>query len=126
MQKLFEHFIKRFPDEIKRKLHSSISSQDDLNPNERLRMGIVEVFKKQLKSKTKTKKIIFELSCLSCYLTQKMKATEEYISLLKRVEHPYIDLFVAYFEEDPSNYKEVRERVEEISQKLLRNKVPME
>ncbi|MCK5183769.1 MAG: hypothetical protein KAQ95_05645, partial [Candidatus Heimdallarchaeota archaeon] len=33
--------------------------------------------------------IAFQLACLSSYLTQKMKATEDYISLLKEIKHPY-------------------------------------
>ncbi|MHA1171520.1 MAG: hypothetical protein ACTSQ3_05535, partial [Candidatus Heimdallarchaeota archaeon] len=38
--------------------------------------------------------VAFQLACLSCYLTQKMKATEEYIALLKKIKHPFIDLHI--------------------------------
>ncbi|MFW9924845.1 MAG: tetratricopeptide repeat protein, partial [Candidatus Thorarchaeota archaeon] len=59
--------------------------------------------------------LCFQLASLCCYLTQKMKATPELIASLKTIDHPYIDMFVAYFEENPSNYQESREKVEALS-----------
>ncbi|HUU77555.1 MAG TPA: tetratricopeptide repeat protein [candidate division Zixibacteria bacterium] len=61
----------------------------------------------------------FQLASLSCYLTQKMKATDKYLDLLRKINHPYIELFIAYFEENPSNYQESREKFELIT-KVLR------
>ncbi|MHA1156000.1 MAG: tetratricopeptide repeat protein, partial [Candidatus Heimdallarchaeota archaeon] len=63
-----------------------------------------------------TKQIAFQIASLSCYLTQKMKATDEYKALLKQIEHPYIEMFLTYFNENPTNYKEIRETVEQLSQ----------
>ncbi len=62
-----------------------------------------------------TKQIAFQIASLSCYLTQKMKATDEYKALLKQIDHPYIEMFLAYFNENPANYKETRETVEQLS-----------
>ncbi|NHJ85320.1 MAG: hypothetical protein FK734_07645 [Asgard group archaeon] len=56
----------------------------------------------------------FQLACLSCYLIPKMKAQEYYIDVLKKINHPYIDLFVAYFEETPSNYQATRVKIDEL------------
>jgi len=64
--------------------------------------------------------VAFQLACLSCYLTQKMKATEEYIALLKKIKHPFIDLHIAYFEEDPSNYKATRLTVDNLAKTLMK------
>lgn len=62
----------------------------------------------------------FQLACLSSYLTQKMKASEEFVNLLKKIEHPYIDLLVAYFEEDPSNYQATRLTVDKLAKTLMK------
>lgn len=62
--------------------------------------------------------VAFQLACLSSYLTQKMKATEDFISLLKEIKHPYLDLLIAYFEEDPSNYQATRLTVEKLAKTL--------
>jgi len=65
------------------------------------------------------KEVAFQLACLSSYLTQKMKATEDYISLLKEIKHPYLDLLIAYFEEDPSNYQATRLTVDKLAKTLM-------
>ncbi|NHJ33185.1 MAG: hypothetical protein FK732_10000, partial [Asgard group archaeon] len=64
--------------------------------------------------------ISFQLACLSSYLTQKMKASEEFIDLLKTIKHPYIDLLIAYFEEDPSNYQATRLTVDKLAKTLMK------
>lgn len=64
--------------------------------------------------------VAFQLACLSSYLTQKMKATEDYIALLKKIKHPYIDLFIAYFEEDPSNYQATRLTIDNLAKSLMK------
>ncbi len=63
-----------------------------------------------------TKQIAFQIASLSCYLTQKMKATDKYKVLLKQIDHPYIDMFLTYFNENPTNYKETRETVDQLAQ----------
>jgi hypothetical protein len=62
----------------------------------------------------------FQLACLSSYLTQKMKASEEFVDLLKKIKHPYIDLLIAYFEEDPSNYQATRLTVDKLAKTLMK------
>lgn len=62
-----------------------------------------------------TKQIAFQIASLSCYLTQQMKATVDYKLLLKKIDHPYIEMFLVYFNENPTNYKETRETVEQLS-----------
>ncbi|MHA1305655.1 MAG: tetratricopeptide repeat protein [Candidatus Heimdallarchaeota archaeon] len=64
------------------------------------------------------KQTCFHLACLSCYITQQMKATEEYCALLKQIDHMYIDAFIAFFEETPSNYQETLEKIDEVAEKL--------
>jgi len=64
------------------------------------------------------KQTCFQLACLSCYITQQMKATKKYCALLKQIDHLYIDAFIAFFEETPSNYQETLEKIDEIAEKL--------
>ena len=64
------------------------------------------------------KQTCFQLASLSCYITQQMKATEEYTALLKQIDHLYIDAFITYFEETPTNYQETLEKIDEIAEKL--------
>ena len=61
----------------------------------------------------------FQLACLSCYLTQKMKATDDYLELLQKINHLYIELFLVYFLEEPTNYQESREKFESLAKKIL-------
>ena len=70
---------------------------------------------------SEVKKQAFEIASLSCYLTQKMKATDKYKSLLKEINHPYIEMYLAYFNEGPSNYKETRETINTLTQ-ILENR----
>ncbi len=64
--------------------------------------------------------IIFQLASLSCYLTQKMKATNDFIAVLKKIPHPYIELMIAFFEEDPSNYQATRLTVDKLTKTLMK------
>ena len=62
--------------------------------------------------------VVLQLACLSCYLIPKMKASLEFIEVLKKINHPYIQLFVAYFEEDPSNYEETLQEVDKLNDQI--------
>ncbi len=116
MQSIFEYFIERFSQPLQILLQESIEEQDEANPNDRLQKGVILTLEDVIRNKGKFgEKEIFELASLSCYLTQKMKADEEYLKLLKEVKHPYIQMYVVYFEEDPSNYLESLEKIEELT-----------
>ena len=65
--------------------------------------------------------ITFQLASLSCYLVPMMKATDEYLKLLKEIDHPFIELFITYFQEDPSNYQETREKFDLVSTILTKH-----
>ncbi|MHA1591879.1 MAG: tetratricopeptide repeat protein [Candidatus Heimdallarchaeaceae archaeon] len=64
--------------------------------------------------------VAFQLACLSSFLTQKMKATDDFVALLKRIEHPFIDLIIAYFEEDPSTYQATRMTIDKLAKTLMK------
>ncbi|MHA1692037.1 MAG: tetratricopeptide repeat protein [Candidatus Heimdallarchaeaceae archaeon] len=119
MQSIFEYFVERFSQPLQNLLNQSIEEQDEVNPNDKLQKGVVLALEYVIKNKSKFgEKEIFDLASMSCYLTQKMKANEEFLKLLKEVKHPYIELFVAYFEENPTNYLESLNKIEKIT-KLL-------
>jgi tetratricopeptide (TPR) repeat protein len=65
--------------------------------------------------------LVFQLASLSCYLVPMMKATEDYLVLLDKIDHPFIELFITYFQEDPSNYQETRDKFDSISAKLTKH-----
>ncbi|NHK31696.1 MAG: hypothetical protein FK730_10115 [Asgard group archaeon] len=65
--------------------------------------------------------MVFQLASLSCYLVPMMKATEDYLILLNKIDHPFIELFITYFQEDPSNYQETRDKFDSISTKLTKH-----
>ncbi|HUT82085.1 MAG TPA: hypothetical protein VMZ29_12865 [Candidatus Bathyarchaeia archaeon] len=68
------------------------------------------------------KEIAFQLASLGSYLIDSFKVTEEFISLLEKINHPYIELFIAYFKEDPTNYQETREKIDSIIKILEKEK----
>ncbi len=120
MQSIFEYFIERFSQPLQILLKESIEEQDEANPNDKLQKGVVLALEDVIKNKSKFgEKDIFELASMSCYLTQKMKADEGYLELLKKVKHPYIELFVVYFEENPTNYLESFEKIKKLSTVLI-------
>ncbi|MBN1329636.1 MAG: hypothetical protein JXA54_09200 [Candidatus Heimdallarchaeota archaeon] len=58
--------------------------------------------------------ISFQLASLGCYLIHSLKVTDDFISSLRKINHPYIELFITYFKEDPSNYQETREKIDSL------------
>ncbi|MBY9001768.1 MAG: tetratricopeptide repeat protein [Candidatus Heimdallarchaeota archaeon] len=117
MQSIFEYFIERFSQSLQIQMHELIEEQDEANPNDKLQKGVVLSLENVMRNKGEYgDKEIFELASLSCYLTLKMKADENYLKLLKEVNHPYIQIFVAYFEEDPSNYLESLMKIEKLTE----------
>ncbi len=123
MQSIFEYFVERFTHPLQDLLKESIEEQVEANPNDKLHKGVVLALEYVIKNKGKFgEQEIFDLASMSCYLTQKMKANEEFLKLLKEVQHPYIDLFVAYFEENPTNYLESLNKIEKITKLLEKRK----
>ncbi|MHA1258654.1 MAG: hypothetical protein ACTSRO_03270 [Candidatus Heimdallarchaeaceae archaeon] len=116
MEKLFERYLEKLPDNIKEEIQIQVKGIDNPNPNERLQKGCLEQLKKLLEEKTVEFDILRKVAILCCYLTQKMKANKEFLSLLKKVNTPYIQLFIEYFAENPSNYLEALARIESLSQ----------
>lgn len=83
------------------------------------RWRILRARKKEIQKKiTVLEQSAFQVACLSCYLTQKMKATEDYLAYLKRLKHPYIELFITYFEENPSNYEASYDKIKNLAEIL--------
>ncbi len=119
MQEFLEFFVNRFSYPLQMMLKELIEDQQDKNPNERIRKGaaiaLQEVLEKPDKYSEGDK---LEIASFSCYLTQKMKADDDFINLLKKVEHPYIDAFITYFEENPTNYQESFENLKSNIKKL--------
>ena len=116
MQEIFEYMVSRFSHPLQVMLKELVEDQEDQNPNEKLRKGAIVGLEEMLKNPDdygETDK--FELACLCCYVTQKMKADEVFIQLLKQIKHPYIEIFVVYFEENPSNYLESFEKIKKLS-----------
>ncbi|NHJ48627.1 MAG: hypothetical protein FK733_12650 [Asgard group archaeon] len=68
-----------------------------------------------------TNEIIIQLASLSCCLVPMMKTTNVYLSELEKINHPFIELFITYFREDPSNYQATRENFDRIESILLQH-----
>jgi len=116
MQSIVEYFIERFSQPLQILLQESIEEQDEANPNDKLQKGVVLALEAVIQNRGEFgEKEIFELASMSCYLTLKMKADEGYLKLLKEIKHPYIELFVVYFEENPTNYLESFEKIKMLS-----------
>jgi len=116
MQDIFECMVSRFSNPLQVMIKELVEDHEDKNPNEKLRIGAISALEKVLKKPNdygETEK--FELASLCCYITQKMKADEKFIQLLKQIKHPYIEIFVAYFEENPTNYLESFEKIKKLS-----------
>ncbi len=120
MQKIYDFFLTKFSDGIKKRLEREIKVLTDANPNERLRKSTIKVLKESLEEKDSSD--ILLLAELSCYITFKMQANEDFIRVLKQVKHPYIDIFVAYFEENPSNYQETVLKIEKLASKFEKHR----
>ncbi len=120
MQSIFEYFIERFSQPLQILIKEFIEEQDEANPNDKLQKGVVLALEDVIKNRSEFgEKEIFELASMSCYLTLKMKADEGYLNLLKEIKHPYIELFVVYFEENPTNYLESFEKIKKLSTVLI-------
>jgi len=61
---------------------------------------------------------VVQIAALSCYLVPMMKAQTDFLEMLRKIDHLYIQLFLTYFTSDPSNYQETREKFETIARKL--------
>ena len=115
MQSIFEYFKDRFSTKLQSIIEKQIEKQDDKNPNDKLQKGASLSLEYALENKKDfSDKELFEIGCLCCYLTLKMKANESFLNLLKQIDHPYIKIFVVYFEENPSNYLASLERIKEL------------
>jgi len=74
--------------------------------------------KKRIQLQIKNKLILakenaFQLASLSGYLIPLMRATKDYLTLLKQIEHPYVQLLYTYFASGGTNNQETREKIEE-------------
>ncbi|MCE7743464.1 MAG: hypothetical protein GOP50_13515 [Candidatus Heimdallarchaeota archaeon] len=119
MQEFLEFFANRLSHPLQIILKELIEDQDDKNPNERIRKGSTIALQEVLEHPEKYGDLDkLEIAALSCYLTQKMKADEDFITLLKKVDHPYIEFFITYFEENPTNYLESFEKLKTILKTL--------
>ncbi len=119
MQEFLDFFVNRLSPPVQIILKELIEDQDDKNPNERIRKGATIALQEVLEKPDNYSDLDkLEIAALSCYLTQKMKADEDFINLLKEVSHPYIDTFITYFEENPTNYQESFEKFKSITREL--------
>ncbi|MHA1199337.1 MAG: tetratricopeptide repeat protein [Candidatus Heimdallarchaeaceae archaeon] len=119
MQEFLEFFVNRLSHPLQIILKELIEDQDDKNPNERIRKGSTIALQEVLENPEKYGDLDkLEIASLSCYLTQKMKADEAFLNLLKEVDHPYIEFFITYFEENPTNYQESFDKLKKILKTL--------
>ncbi|MBD3190896.1 MAG: hypothetical protein GF308_09645 [Candidatus Heimdallarchaeota archaeon] len=127
LQKGTVTILKRLIEE-KQLLENKLINKEELLKTEKRKKGLVHSIKKRRMIRTQKKQtkreivileqLAFQVACLSCYLTQKMKASEDYLESLKLIKHPYIELFVTYFEENPSNYEASYNKIKRLARIL--------
>jgi len=98
--------------ELQTKKIDIASSKNPFNIFKKTRM------KKRIQLQIKNKLILakenaFQLASLSGYLIPLMRATKDYLTLLKQIEHPYVQLLYTYFASGGTNNQETREKIEE-------------
>ncbi|MFW9991519.1 MAG: hypothetical protein ACFFD4_05630 [Candidatus Odinarchaeota archaeon] len=120
MKQLFDFMLQRFPAELQNRIFDKIRDQKALNPNDRLQNAAASVLEETLEHFTGDPGLRLSLASLCCYLTPKMRATDEFLVLLRKVDHPYMELFVVYYEERPASYLESLSKIEELAEKLVR------
>ncbi|MHA1873688.1 MAG: hypothetical protein ACTSVB_06195, partial [Candidatus Heimdallarchaeaceae archaeon] len=82
MQLIYEEMLKRLNETSKKIIMNEISKQNSSNPNEKLQQGAFSALKILLheeKTIPSNNQQIVTLATLTCYLTQKMRATTELI-----------------------------------------------
>lgn len=118
MESIFSAFIKRFPVDLQNRLNAAFKNSKEISPLKKYREGTCYIFKVLLEEKSYDNELLLEIASLVCYLTPKMKADKEFIELLKKIDHPYIKIFVAYYEEEPTNYNETLQKIENLTKEL--------
>ena len=93
--------------ELQTKKIDIASSKNPFNIFKKTRM------KKRIQLQIKNKLILakenaFQLASLSGYLIPLMRATKDYLTLLKQIEHPYVQLLYTYFASGGANNQETR------------------
>ncbi len=122
MQDFLDDFVAKLSSSLALKLKEYIENQEERNLNEEIRKGATLALEEVLENPKKySVQDRLNVASLCCYLTQKMKADEYFIDLLKKVKHDYIEAYIIYFEENPTNYEESFEKLKSII-KVLESK----
>ncbi len=118
MQSLFDFVLLRFSKELQDLLKEAVEKENCLNPNENLQQGAIKVLESIIDENRFEKLEKAELAALICYLTPNMQASNVLLQLLCKLKEPYIDLFVAFFEEEPSQYHLTLKKIELLSESI--------
>ncbi|UJG40944.1 MAG: tetratricopeptide repeat protein [Candidatus Heimdallarchaeum aukensis] len=125
MQLIYEEMLKRLDEESRELVVNEVKKQSSPNPNEKLQRGSFSALKILLeKEKTipSNNQQIVTLATLTCYLTQKMRATEELIKTLEKVDDPFVSLFSLYFQENPQNYSKIVREIDAQEKEIRKKK----
>ncbi|UJG43824.1 MAG: hypothetical protein K9W46_01240 [Candidatus Heimdallarchaeum endolithica] len=125
MQLIFEEMLKRLNETSKKIVMNEVTKQNSSNPNEMLQQGAFSALKILLheeKTIPSNNQQIVTLATLTCYLTQKMRATTELIDTLKKVDDPFVSLFNLYFQENPQNYTKIVREIDAQEQEIKKKK----
>lgn len=117
--------LKRLDEESRELVVNEVKKQSSPNPNEKLQRGSFSALKILLeKEKTipSNNQQIVTLATLTCYLTQKMRATEELIKTLEKVDDPFVSLFSLYFQENPQNYSKIVREIDAQEKEIRKKK----
>ncbi|MHA1205097.1 MAG: tetratricopeptide repeat protein [Candidatus Heimdallarchaeaceae archaeon] len=125
MQLIYEEMLKRLEKASRELVVNEVNKQSSPNPNERLQKGAFSALKILLEKENSipsSNHQIVTLATLTCYLTQKMRATEELIKTLEKVDDPFVSLFSLYFQENPQNYTKIVREIDAQEKEIRKKK----
>ncbi|MHA1684908.1 MAG: tetratricopeptide repeat protein [Candidatus Heimdallarchaeaceae archaeon] len=114
MYLLWNYMLEKLPPFLHERLNNQLRECERPNPNscyqEAAKKTLIEVAREKPIDSIKD---LLTIATLTCVLTQKMQADKELISILKSINHPFVQAFAAYFEENPANYTEALLKIEQ-------------
>lgn len=117
MDALWDNIVKRLPLHTQEILNKLLKQCKDVNPNNCYQQSAIQTLKQAVHASESTE-VCIQLATMVFVFTQKMQANEELISLLSNIDHPFVKIFIEYYNETPSKYEETLEKIQNLIKEL--------